>query len=60
MFLSGKIHCLLIYFFFWNKDNMIKQYGMADFAGQLTIASLSYYTRTVIIYFFLIIPAAKQ
>jgi len=40
---------------------MIKQHGTADFAGQLTIASLSYYTRTVIILFvFLIIPAAKQ
>lgn len=31
---------------------MIKQYGMADFAGRLTIASLPYYTRTVIIFYF--------
>lgn len=34
-----------------NKDNMIKQPGMEDFAGQLTVASLSHYTRTVMIYF---------
>lgn len=55
-FLFGNIRCL----FCWNKTSMIKQHGMADCAGQLTIASLSYHTRTVIVLFTYLFEQSQQ